>query len=93
MPQLWNVLKGDMSLVGPRPPLFEEVDQYDWLYRRRLSIKPGITCLWQISGRNEITFKQWMEMDKEYIDTWTLWLDIKILLKTIPAVLLRKGAS
>ncbi len=93
LPQLWNVFVGEMSLVGPRPPLFEEVDQYDWLYRRRLSIKPGITCLWQISGRNEITFKQWMEMDKEYIDTWTLWLDIKILLKTIPAVLLRKGAS
>lgn len=93
LPQLWNVFVGQMSLVGPRPPLFEEVDQYEWLYRRRLSIKPGITCLWQISGRNEITFKQWMEMDKEYIDTWSLWLDIKILLKTIPAVLLRKGAS
>ncbi len=93
LPQLWNVLVGQMSLVGPRPPLFEEVDQYEWLYRRRLSIKPGITCLWQISGRNEITFKQWMEMDKEYIDTWNLWLDIKILLKTVPAVLLRKGAS
>jgi exopolysaccharide biosynthesis polyprenyl glycosylphosphotransferase len=93
LPQLVNVLRGQMSLVGPRPPLLAEVDRYDWLYRRRLSIKPGITCLWQISGRNEITFKQWMEMDKQYIDNWTLWLDIKILAKTIPAVLFSKGAS
>ena len=93
LPQLVNVLRGQMSLVGPRPPLLSEVDRYDWLYRRRLSIKPGITCLWQISGRNEITFKQWMEMDKQYIDNWTLWLDIKILAKTIPAVLFSKGAS
>jgi exopolysaccharide biosynthesis polyprenyl glycosylphosphotransferase len=93
LPQLVNVLRGQMSLVGPRPPLLSEVDRYDWLYRRRLSIKPGITCLWQISGRNEITFKQWMEMDKQYIDNWSLWLDIKILAKTIPAVLFSKGAS
>jgi exopolysaccharide biosynthesis polyprenyl glycosylphosphotransferase len=93
LPQLLNVLRGQMSLVGPRPPLLAEVDAYDWLYRRRLSIKPGITCLWQISGRNEITFKQWMEMDKAYIDNWSLWLDIKILAKTIPAVLFSKGAS
>jgi exopolysaccharide biosynthesis polyprenyl glycosylphosphotransferase len=93
LPQLLNVLRGQMSLVGPRPPLLSEVDRYDWLYRRRLSIKPGITCLWQISGRNEVTFKQWMEMDKAYIDNWSLWLDFTILAKTIPAVLLRKGAS
>ena len=92
LPQLLNVLRGQMSLVGPRPPLLAEVERYDWRYRRRLSIKPGITCLWQISGRNEITFKQWMEMDKAYIDNWSLWLDIKILAKTIPAVLLSKGA-
>lgn len=93
LPQLLNVLRGQMSLVGPRPPLLAEVDQYDWLYRRRLSIKPGITCLWQISGRNDVTFKQWMAMDKAYIDNWSLWLDIKILAKTIPAVLFSKGAS
>lgn len=93
LPQLVNVLTGHMSLVGPRPPLLSEVDKYEWLYRKRLSIKPGITCLWQISGRNEITFKQWMELDQQYIDNWSLWMDIKILAKTVPAVLLRKGAS
>jgi exopolysaccharide biosynthesis polyprenyl glycosylphosphotransferase len=93
LPQLINVLRGHMSLVGPRPPLAEEVDRYEWLYRRRLSIKPGITCLWQISGRNHISFKQWMELDQEYIDNWSLWLDIKILAKTIPAVLFLRGAS
>lgn len=93
LPQLLNVLRGHMSLVGPRPPLPAEVDQYEWLYRRRLSIKPGVTCLWQISGRNEVTFKQWMEMDRDYIDNWTIWLDIVILAKTLPAVLFRKGAS
>jgi exopolysaccharide biosynthesis polyprenyl glycosylphosphotransferase len=93
LPQLINVLKGEMSLVGPRPPLMSEVDQYDWLYRRRLSIKPGLTCLWQISGRNNIPFTQWMELDRQYIDNWSIWLDLLILLKTIPVVLLRKGAS
>ena len=93
LPQLFNVLTGHISLVGPRPPLLDEVNRYDWLFRKRLSIKPGITCLWQISGRNEITFKQWMELDQYYIDNWSLWLDIKILCKTVPAVLLRKGAS
>jgi exopolysaccharide biosynthesis polyprenyl glycosylphosphotransferase len=93
LPQLINVLKGEMSLVGPRPPLPSEVDQYDWIYRRRLSIKPGITCLWQVSGRNNIPFERWMELDREYIDNWTIWLDIKILFMTIPVVLLRKGAS
>jgi exopolysaccharide biosynthesis polyprenyl glycosylphosphotransferase len=93
LPQLLNVLRGHMSLVGPRPPLPEEVDSYEWLYRRRLSIKPGITCLWQISGRNQVSFKQWMEFDQTYIDNWSLWLDIKILLKTVPAVLSVRGAS
>ena len=93
LPQLINVLKGEMSLVGPRPPLPSEVDQYDWLYRRRLSIKPGLTCLWQISGRNNIPFAKWMEMDREYIENWSIWLDLEILFKTIPVVLLGKGAS
>ncbi len=93
LPQLFNVLKGEMSLVGPRPPLATEVDQYDWIYRRRLSIKPGITCLWQVSGRNNIPFAKWMELDRQYIENWSIWLDLKILLKTIPVVLLGKGAS
>ena len=93
LPQLFNVLRGQMSLVGPRPPLLAEVDRYEWLYRRRLSIKPGITCLWQVGGRNQITFSQWMEMDKAYIDNWSLWLDIKILARTVPAVLFSRGAS
>lgn len=93
LPQLLNVLSGEMSLVGPRPPLPEEVKRYDWLFRKRLSVKPGITCIWQISGRNEISFDQWMRMDHEYIENWSVWLDLKILLKTIPAVLLSRGAS
>jgi len=93
LPQLFNVLKGDMSLVGPRPALLDEVKQYDSWQRRRLSIKPGITCLWQIGGRNSINFENWMRLDLEYIDNWSLWLDTKILAKTIPAVLSRKGAS
>lgn len=93
LPQLINVIKGEMSLVGPRPPLPTEVDQYDWIYRRRLSIKPGLTCLWQVGGRNNIPFSRWMELDREYIDNWSIWLDIKILLKTIPVVLFGRGAS
>jgi exopolysaccharide biosynthesis polyprenyl glycosylphosphotransferase len=92
LPQLINVLKGEMSLVGPRPPLPSEVDQYDWIYRRRLSIKPGITCLWQIGGRNNIPFARWMELDREYIENWSFWLDLKILVKTVPVVLLGRGA-
>ena len=92
LPQIVNVLKGDMSLVGPRPPLASEVDQYAWLNRKRISIMPGITCLWQISGRNEVSFQEWMELDRRYIETWSLWLDVKILLKTIPVVLLGRGA-
>jgi len=93
LPQLINVFKGEMSLVGPRPPLLSEVDHYDWSDRRRLSIKPGITCLWQVSGRNQLTFDEWMVLDRRYIDTWSVWLDLKILLKTIPVVLGGKGAS
>jgi lipopolysaccharide/colanic/teichoic acid biosynthesis glycosyltransferase len=93
LPQLINVIKGEMSLVGPRPPLPSEVDKYDWLYRRRLSIKPGLTCLWQVSGRNNIPFSQWMELDRQYIENWSIWLDLKILLKTIPVVLFARGAS
>ncbi|HLY74567.1 MAG TPA: sugar transferase [Planctomycetota bacterium] len=93
LPQMWNVLRGDMSLVGPRPPVPSEVHQYESWARRRLSVRPGITCLWQVSGRNSINFNQWMELDLAYIDNWTLGLDMKILLKTIPAVLAGRGAS
>ena len=93
LPQLWNVLRGDMSLVGPRPPIPDEVARYQRWQRRRLSMKPGLTCLWQISGRNQIDFDRWMELDLQYIDSWSPWLDMKILLKTVPAVLTGRGAS
>jgi exopolysaccharide biosynthesis polyprenyl glycosylphosphotransferase len=95
LPQLLNVLTGDMSLVGPRPlPLYEVAAFSELAHRRRLSVKPGITCEWQAGGRNKITsFEQWVEMDLRYIDNWSLWLDFKILLKTIPAVLLGRGAK
>ncbi|MCU1228909.1 MAG: Undecaprenyl-phosphate galactose phosphotransferase [Acidobacteria bacterium] len=93
LPQLWNVLKGDMSLVGPRPPIPEEVGAYQRWHRRRLSMKPGLTCLWQISGRNNVDFDRWMQLDLQYIDNWSPSLDLKILLRTIPAVLLGRGAS
>jgi exopolysaccharide biosynthesis polyprenyl glycosylphosphotransferase len=92
-PQFWNVLRGEMSVVGPRPPLPSEVRQYKRWQRRRLSVKPGITCIWQISGRNNIDFDKWMELDLEYIDQWSLWNDIQICLKTIPAVLGTRGAQ
>jgi lipopolysaccharide/colanic/teichoic acid biosynthesis glycosyltransferase len=82
-----------MSLVGPRPPLPSEVALYEGWQRRRLSVRPGITGAWQVSGRNGIDFAQWMQLDLEYIDKWSLWLDIKILMRTVPAVLLRSGAS
>ncbi len=94
LPQLWNVLRGDMSLVGPRPPLPSEVIRYEHWQRRRLSMRPGITCLWQANGRNRVAdFKEWVQLDLEYIDNWSLWLDCKILLKTIPAVMLGIGAK
>ncbi|HTG35223.1 MAG TPA: sugar transferase [Thermoanaerobaculia bacterium] len=93
LPQLWNVLRGDMSLVGPRPPIPEEVAQYKRWQRRRLAMKPGLTCLWQISGRNDLDFDRWMQLDLEYIDSWSPLLDLKILLKTVPVVLSGRGAS
>ena len=93
-PQLYSVLKGDMSIVGPRPGGITEVPKYESWQRRKLSVKPGITCLWQIRGRNRITdFNDWVRLDLEYIDNWSLWLDIKILLKTIPVVIRGCGAS
>jgi exopolysaccharide biosynthesis polyprenyl glycosylphosphotransferase len=91
-PQFWNVLRGDMSIVGPRPPLPSEVRQYKRWQRRRLSVRPGITCTWQISGRAGIDFDQWMALDLEYIDHWSLGGDLRICLKTIPAVLSTRGA-
>ena len=93
LPQLFNVLTGKMSLVGPRPPLPEEVERYAWLFRKRLSVKPGITCIWQTQGRNGVSFERWMEMDHEYIENWSLWLDLKILLRTVFVVLTGRGAS
>lgn len=94
-PQLLNVLRGEMSLVGPRPLPVEEVKRFDDLaHRRRLSVKPGLTCLWQVSGRNDVSdFKDWVRLDLEYIDNWSLWLDLKILCQTVPVVLLAKGAK
>ncbi|MEA3560935.1 MAG: sugar transferase [Candidatus Omnitrophota bacterium] len=92
LPQLFNVFIGHMSLVGPRPPIPDEVGKYEHWQRRRLSMRPGITCLWQAGGRNKIGFKRWMELDLEYIDNWSLWLDFKILMKTIPVVLFGIGA-
>jgi len=91
LPQLWNVLRGEMSLVGPRPPLPSEVVQYDIWHRRRLSMKPGITGLWQVQSRSEASFDRWVELDLSYIDRWTLWLDLSILLRTMPSVLLARG--
>jgi exopolysaccharide biosynthesis polyprenyl glycosylphosphotransferase len=91
LPQLLNVLRGEMSLVGPRPPLPSEVAGYDIWHRRRLSMKPGMTGLWQIRARREADFDRWVETDLEYIDTWSFWLDLKIMLRTIPAVLGREG--
>lgn len=93
LPQLFNVIKGDMSLVGPRPPLPCEVEQYTPYQRQRLSVVPGITCIWQISGRNNITFERWVELDLLYIETMSFGTDLKILLQTLPAVMRADGAQ
>ena len=94
LPQFWNVLKGNMSLVGTRPPTLEEFESYKSYQKRRLSISPGITGLWQISGRSDITdFEEVVRLDLEYIDNWSVGLDIKILLKTIVMVVTGKGAK
>lgn len=93
LPQLVNILKGHMSFVGPRPPLPEEVEKYERWQRRRLRMQPGLTCLWAIEGRSQLNFRRWMELDLKYIDNWSPSLDFKILLKTIPVVLLGRGAS
>ncbi|HET7815530.1 MAG TPA: sugar transferase [Candidatus Baltobacteraceae bacterium] len=92
LPNLFNVLRGEMSLVGPRPPLPCEVEQYDAYAMRRLNVLPGITGLWQINGRSDLSFDDWMRLDNEYIDTWSTRGDLVILCKTIPAVLRRDGA-
>jgi len=93
LPQLWNVIKGDMSLVGPRPPIPYEVEKYERRHLRRLAALPGITGLWQVSGRCETTFEEMVQLDLEYIEKQSLWLDLKILLKTVPAVINAKGAG
>jgi len=92
LPQLWNVLKGDMSLVGPRPPVPKEVNIYSSSDRRRIRIIPGITCIWQVSGRSEIPFEEQVKLDEDYILSASFWTNIKLLLRTIPAVLFGKGA-
>ncbi|MEI6218504.1 MAG: sugar transferase, partial [bacterium] len=92
LPQLINVLKGEMSLVGPRPPLPAEVRQYERWQRRRLSMKPGITGLWQVSGRSELSFDEWMRLDLAYIDSWSFWADLAIILRTIVVVIRGQGA-
>ena len=92
LPNLINVLRGEMSIVGPRPPLPAEVADYDEFARRRLTVKPGVTCLWQISGRSSISFEEWMRLDNEYIDTWSPLSDLAIVARTVPAVIFGEGA-
>jgi exopolysaccharide biosynthesis polyprenyl glycosylphosphotransferase len=93
LPQLINVLRGDMSVVGPRPPIPKEVAQYEGWQCRRLSVRPGLTCIWQVSGRNQISFEDWMYMDMQYIDHWSFSQDLSLILKTVPVVLTGRGAS
>jgi exopolysaccharide biosynthesis polyprenyl glycosylphosphotransferase len=93
LPQLLNVLRGEMSLVGPRPPIPAEVAKYEAWQRRRLSVRPGLTCVWQVSGRNEISFEEWMYLDMQYIDHWSLQRDLELIAKTVPVVLTGRGAS
>jgi exopolysaccharide biosynthesis polyprenyl glycosylphosphotransferase len=93
LPQLMNVLRGEMSLVGPRPPIPSEVAKYEAWQRRRLSVRPGLTCVWQVSGRNEISFEEWMYLDMQYIDHWSLAQDIQLIIRTVPVVLTGRGAS
>jgi lipopolysaccharide/colanic/teichoic acid biosynthesis glycosyltransferase len=92
LPQLWNILRGEMSLVGPRPPLPTEVACYEPWQRERLAVKPGLTCIWQVSGRSNIPFEEWVRMDIEYIRRRNIWLDLRLLLLTIPAVITGRGA-
>jgi lipopolysaccharide/colanic/teichoic acid biosynthesis glycosyltransferase len=92
LPQLWCVLAGDMSLVGPRPPVVKEVEKYTLTDRRRLDAKPGLTCIWQVSGRGDIAFKEQVELDVQYIESQSFWLDVALLFKTVPAVLSGRGA-
>ena len=92
LPQLWNILRGDMSFVGPRPAIPDEVEQYEAWQRRRLRMRPGLTCTWVLEGRNHLDFNRWMQLDLAYIDSWSLWLDLKIFLRTIPIVLSGRGA-
>lgn len=93
LPQLINVLRGDMSVVGPRPPVPKEVEKYEGWQRRRLSVRPGLTCIWQVSGRNQISFQEWMYLDMRYIDHWSITEDLSLILKTFPIVVTGRGAS
>ncbi len=91
-PQMWNVLKGDMTLVGPRPPLHDEVAQYALWQCRRLDVTPGLTCLWQVRGRSQLSFTQWMRLDLQYVARQSPWYDAKLLLETVPALVTGRGA-
>jgi lipopolysaccharide/colanic/teichoic acid biosynthesis glycosyltransferase len=93
LPQLINVLRGEMTIVGPRPPVPAEVAQYEAWQRRRFSVRPGLTCVWQVSGRNEISFEEWMYLDMQYIDHWSLAEDLALIIKTVPVVISGRGAS